>query len=313
MDWLKKHYDGLALLIASLLAIGLGAVVFGWVSDFEEEFSERNSQRPPDGAIRDAAYEALQEAYTAIEKPAQWGGHDGSLLASRIYVLRGETLIDPIEGDTPLHPPVPNEWLLKYDLDYSQRDILETDADGDGFTVLEEWMAGTDPTDPDSVPPYWTRLRLVEFERVPFKVKFSGSPDGGETFTINFIDDRTIPTQFVELGDTINIAGLPYRVVQYESIQGGEEQFFRDLSELTLEAVDGSERIVLVNNEIVDSPTMFGTFLNLLDGEQIKVKKGDEFALAVQPENKFRLEELTEAEAKILEVETGKTHAIPSE
>ena len=313
MKWFQAHYDTVLLVAAAILSLTLCGIVALWTLDFPADFAQRNSSAPRNNEVRDASHGVLTDAIDYLGKPSLWGGHDGSLFASRIYVLTKGTLIDPIEGETPLHAPVPNEWLLKFDLDYSQTDILDSDPDGDGFTVLEEWRAGSDPTDIDSVPPFWTKLRLEEFERIPFKVKFSGSPDGGETFTINFIDDRTMPTQFVKLGDTVNIASLPYRVSKFEEKRKGESEFFRDVSELTLESVGSGEKIILIHDTTVDSPTMFGIFVNLLDGERIKVKRGDTFQMSQAPDTKYRLNEVTDTQATVVDESSGKAHVIPTE
>ncbi len=48
------------------------------------------------------------------------------------------------------------------------KNAKELDPDGDHFTNLEEFLAGTDPTDPKSIPAYFTKLRLVKFDPVPF-------------------------------------------------------------------------------------------------------------------------------------------------
>lgn len=313
MNFLKTHYDGVILLASALAAIGIFAFIGLSSLEFSAEFQERNSSAPRKNEVRDAEHQVLVDATERLSKPSAWGSHEGSLMVSRIYVLTNQGLIDPIEGDTPLHPPVPNEWLLNFDLDYSQRDVLETDPDGDGFSVLEEWRAGTDPTDVDSVPPYWTKLRLEDFERIPFKVKFSGSPDGGKTFTINFVDDRRMPTQFVELGQTVVIAGVPYKVAKFQEKQKGEEELFRDVSELTLESVPDGEQIILINDQIMDSPTMFGVFVNALDGERIRVKRGEAFQMQQAPDISFVLKEVSDSQASILDKTTGKIHVVPKE
>ncbi|HLB33200.1 MAG TPA: Amuc_1099 family pilus-like system protein, partial [Chthoniobacterales bacterium] len=66
------------------------------------------------------------------------------LFTSRHYFLHQGKLIDPIEAKIQLHPPVPNEWLLKNHLDITDPNILSRDNDHDGFTNLEEWL-GSNP------------------------------------------------------------------------------------------------------------------------------------------------------------------------
>jgi hypothetical protein len=312
MDWIKKHYDGVVLLLVAAICIAMAGWSLSRIFGVEELFTERNSAKPRDNSMASANLEPLAAATAALKAHPRWDGHDGSLFASRIYILKDSELVDPIEGERPLHPPVPNDWLLKYDLDYTQSDILDADPDSDGFTVLEEWRAGTDPTDVESVPPYWTKLRLQEFEQIPFKVKFSGSPDGGETFTVNFIDDRSRPTQFLNLGQTIDIAGVPYVLAKFEPKTETKNDFERDVSELVLQNKQSGQQIVLVKDEVVNSPTSFGSFLNLIDGQVTdKVQIGDVFSIQQAPDVEYRLEEITNDRAIVTKVSTGEKLEIP--
>ncbi len=100
-------------------------------------------------------------------------------------------LIDPLEGNKNLHEPIKNSWLIKYDLPYWESDIKEQDPDADGFSNLEEYLAGSDPRDKNSIPPFYTKLRLLRFISKPFRLIFTGTPDDGQTFTINTKDRGT--------------------------------------------------------------------------------------------------------------------------
>lgn len=309
MDWLKKHYDAAILILLSLLVVALAVGFFLSAANFSQAFAERNSTKAPDHSIPAPPVEPIQQALKSMADLVAWAGHEGSLFVSRIYILKDGALFDPIDGDEPLHPPVENSWLLKYDLDYSRTDILETDPDGDGFTVLEEWKAKTDPSDPKSTPPLVSKLRLESTNRIPFKVKFSGSPDGGETFTINFIDNPSEPTRFLSRGDTVKIAEQTYTVTGYEAKSTTVNDFTRDVSELTLENKATGEKMILVNNQIMDSPTSFATLKNLITGSSTEVKKGDSFQIEGVSEP-FQLVEVGENQATIRDTKTGETFVI---
>lgn len=312
MDWIKKHYDGVTLAVVSLVSIALVAWVIHSVMSFPENFDGRNSSKPRDNGVTSAETEPVAERIAGLETHPRWDGHDGSLFVSRIYILKDGELVDPIEGESKLHPPVPNDWLLKFDLDYTQSDILEADPDGDGFTVLEEWKSGTDPTDTDSVPPLWTKLRLDEFNKVSFTLLFSGTPDGGRTFTINFPDDRSQPTRFLEIGDTIEVAGTPYELVKFTPKTTTVNDIIRDISELVLEDKASGNTITLVAQKVHDSPTISASFLNLVDSQTTPLlQMGDTFSLVQAPEEIYRIENLAEDQAILILTSTGERLEIP--
>lgn len=309
MDWLKKHYDSALLVLFAIVVIAVAAGIFLSSQSFGEAFAERNSPKPADHTVPAPPVEPLERALKSLSSAASWAAHEGSLFVSRIYILKEGALFDPIDGDEPLHPPVDNAWLLKHDLDYSRTDILETDPDEDGFTVLEEWVAKTDPSDPKSTPPLVSKLRLQSTNRIPFKVKFSGSPDGGETFTINFIDNTREPTRFMTRGETIKIAEQTYTLTQYEEKSEMVNDISRDVSELLLENKSTGDKIILVNDKIMDSPTSYATFRNLVSGSTTEVKKGDSFKLD-GTEDTFELLEVGENQATIRNTKTGETFSI---
>jgi pectate lyase len=49
----------------------------------------------------------------------------------------------PVDSD---HDGMPDEWEKKYGLDPNDPSDAAKDLDGDGYTNLEEYLNGTDPT-----------------------------------------------------------------------------------------------------------------------------------------------------------------------
>lgn len=307
MDWLKSHYEKAALGVAALVLLVCGALVITTVQGFPEQFEGRNSSKAPDNTIKPYPTEILQAAATKREKPTNWNVHDGSLFVSRPYVLKEGLLIDPTESPEPLHPPITNAWLLQNGLPYWETDIKEQDPDEDRFSNLEEFLANTDPRDKDSVPPYYTKLRLKKFISVPFRLIFTGSPDDGKTFTIN-AKDKGGRTQFLELGQTIE--GAPYKLLSYEKKSITENEIEKDVSELTIENTETKQKIVLVTRKEANDPTSFAEFLYLYDDSTFQVKKDDEFALVPQTDHKYKLIDISDAEAVIKDLKTGEEHRI---
>lgn len=321
MDWVKKHYDIALLALATLVLVANAALVFLSASSASESIAippvppRSNEFQAPDLA-------AIEVAKTAASAPSTWTHNatsesQGSLFVSRTYILGKDDagaprLIDPIEGGENLHPPITNAWLIRYDLDYSDPGIKDRDNDNDGFSNLEEFSADpqTDPVDPKSTPPSFTKLQLLAFQPKPFRLVFKG--DGGtdgKEFQINFKDlAGTARTQYKKAGEKID--GAPYKVDKYIPKPGPNGvNASGDLSELVIENLETGETLVLVYNKELDDPTSFGEFRNQLTGETFTLKKGEQFS--IPPDTaKFKLIDIDTTSAQIQEVSTGRTSKV---
>jgi len=249
----------------------------------------------------------VESAAQLAVNPHTWSPHDGSLLVSRPYVLKEGKLIDPLERGENLHPPITNAWLQKYALDYGDVGVREQDPDKDRFTNLEEFLAGTDPTNDKSVPPYHTKLRLTKFDPVPFRLKFGGDSGDGETFIINAKDTKA-RTQFLKLGDMIE--GAPYKLLSYEKKTVEKNDMEVNVSELTIQNTETHRKIVLVYNQEADDPTSFGEFLYLYDNSTHRWKKDDEFSLTPDNDRKYKLIDISSQEAQIKDLKSGQEFKI---
>ncbi len=307
MDWLKKHYEQAILIGATLILLACSGLVINSVFGFPEQFKDRNSNKPADNTIKPYPKEVLTNAGTRVDHPRNWNAHDGSLLISDPYVLKDGVLINPIESEIPLHPPISNKWIQQYDLPYWEGDLKDQDPDGDHFTNEDEFRAGTNPIDKNSVPPYWTKLRLLKFISKPFRLIFTGTPDDGETFTINAKDIRS-RTQFLHLGDMIK--DTPYKVLSYEKKMTTKDEIEIDVSELTIQNTETGQKLVLIANKEANDPTSYGQFINLIDNLKFTVKKDDEFSLSSEPDRKYKLIDISDKEALIEDQKTKEQHKI---
>lgn len=307
MDWLKNNYERTLLALAALALLACSGLVINKVLGFPEQFAGRNSPKAADHTIKPYPTETLTDSSGRVSAPPSWRNHDGSLFLSRPYVLKDNMLIDPLEGESDLHPPIKNSWLIKYDLPYWESDIKDQDSDEDRFSNLEEYVAGTDPRDKASVPPYYTKLRLQKFISKPFRLIFTGTPDDGQTFTINAKDLKS-RTQFLEMGHMIK--DTPYKLLSYEKKSAVVNEIEKDVSELTIENSETGQKIVLVANKEANDPTSFGEFLYQYDGSTFTVKKDDEFTLTPENDRKYKLIDISEREALIQDQKTGDQHKI---
>ena len=117
------------------------------------------------------------------------------------------------------------------------------DDDGDGFTNDEELAAGTDPNDPKSHPPYYTKLRMKRLDGEAFPVTFDDYD--GKTKKVRLtVREKTGSglggaeggPRGVELGQGETVPGQPYKVSKLKLRRTTEKDTARplDMSELTL-------------------------------------------------------------------------------
>jgi len=311
MDWIKKNYDRGALLLLAVALLVSSAGMIYTIKGYPDRFAPVQAQVPHGTKVTSLETEALEHAKDSLAKPAAWEEHTGLLYVSRRYVARhdaatgADLLINPFEpGSAPLHPPIPNAWFLKYHLDdrILDADVLDQDPDKDGFTNLDEFQGNTDPQDPASHPSYLTKLRLKRFIRVPFRLKFEAYDDDG-SFQINTVDVHQ-PTQFVKIGETI--AGTKYKVVKFESKSEPNPNtgVNRDISELTVEHIETGVRVPLIVGTEVNSPDQYARFAFLWDHTEFTVKKEQKFFLKPEPGVEYKLIDIQEKEAQIINVKT---------
>ncbi|MFV0338885.1 MAG: Amuc_1099 family pilus-like system protein [Chthoniobacterales bacterium] len=318
MDWIKSNYDRLALAVTALLALAAAAYTIMNSTAFADRFSDRNTGKAPNNEVAPAPLEAFDEADALIAKAPTWKSHEGSPFVSRPYIVKDGILVNPLEGDEMIHPPVKNSWLIDYGLDYADPDILSRDADGDGFTVKEEFLGQTDPNDKKSTPPFWTKLRLLEFVPDPIRIRFTSTPDNGKTFSLNtLLDDangrlKTVgKTHFLTMGDTIEVSGQTYTLAGYaEKFQKTESGLEKDVSELTIKNNASGATITLVKGQVVNSPSSTGKLQNLIDDDIIEIKVNQDFTLKQEPDRTYKLVDITPANALIQDLKSGEKHQI---
>jgi hypothetical protein len=287
MDYVKANYGQLLLLLSGLLLV---AAAFYAVSSFSALESEFQTAPPRDRGAEFAANETLARLQSESGKLAApsdkaWEERDLSLFVSRVYLLRDGQLVDIVDSQIELIPGIPNDWLLKHELDYTDAEIAQRDPDADKFTNMEEFSAGTNPRDASSMPPLWTKLRVKSFEKIPFRLKFMGAPslrpgepfDENTEFSINTLDYSS-PTQFLKVGQ--KIAGSELQIIKAEAKSATNQVGATvDISELTLKDASTGDTIILVNEKEVDSPYSYALLQNTINGEEIRVEKGKIFTL----------------------------------
>ncbi len=299
MDWIKAHYDRVTLIAAGIFLL-ISAIWIWWSAI---QFGNRlvaQQAPPPKAASPPAVAVELDHAAQELEHPAQWKarGRSGLFVPERHFI--GANGLPATLQNTQVHPPVPNEWFEQYALAIEDADALDQDPDGDGFTNLDEWQGGTNPTDKDSHPDYLTKLHLVSATEEPFRYMFSSWVGG--TFAINAID-QSEPTQFLKIGDVIR--GTDFKIVKFTEKHDRNQYGTRtDVSELVLEHRESKEQVILVKEKVATSPQSVATFVYSWGGRnEFEVRKDQEFSLKPVEAIKYKLVDVQPAKAVVVNTE----------
>src|SRR5882724_2721163 len=295
-EWIKAHYDRVALVAArvflfiSAVSICWNAIQFGNRLVVQPGAPPKNASPPPVAAELDRATERLQ-------RPSQWKSSTRSGLFVPEKHFIGANGLPATLKNTQVHAPVPNDWFEKFGLAIQDSDVLDQDPDGDGFTNLDEWQGGTNPTDKDSHPDYLTKLHLVSATEEPFRFMFSSWVGG--TFGLNTID-QSEPTQFLKMGDTIH--GTPFKIVKFvEKHARNQYGTNLDVSELVLEHKETKEQLTLVKEKVAMSPQSVATFAYAWGGRrEFEVRKDQEFSLKPLDDLKYKLVDVQSTKAVIV-------------
>ncbi len=308
MDILKQHSEKFILLGAAIILLASSVMIFLNLSSFNTSLNSLSDQSGEKNPPPELTIELLGNAQDMAAEPAQWEANR-PLFVSRPYVLIDGRPVSVEDDDTVVfHEPVPNKWFRDNQLDILDTGILQRDPDGDGFINLDEWQGGTDPQDQESKPPYYTKLRLQEFQQKNFRILFAQRT--GDTYQIETIDTPR-PTQFLKLGDTIS--GTEYEIIKFEEkyqenpATGGR----RDVSELTIRNKESGREIVLIIEKVVNDPDSSAVLRDLWSGETINVEQGGQFALSQEPDTKYELISVDEQGATLKELSTGREVRIP--
>ena len=296
MDWVREHYERVLLIAAAILLFVCSIFIWRATSAFTSQLAVM----PPAPSLKSASPLAkAQELAAAEEKlhqPPQWtfGGRSGLFVPEKHFIAANG--MPATLQTTELHPPVPNEWLEQFGLPIADSDILDQDPDNDGFNNLDEWSGHTNPTDANSHPEYYTKLKLKSCTEEPFRLVFSSWV--GDTFAINTIDLKE-PTQFLKVDDAIK--GTRFKIAKFaEKYEKNRYGTNVDVSELTLEQVETKQQLTLVKEKVAMSPEAVATLVYTWGPRQeFQVRKDQEFALNPQAQIKYKLIDIAPAKAVI--------------
>ncbi len=240
----------------------------------------------------------------------------------------GDTAAPLPEGSEPAAAPAPDTdqgaipadlaaadaayeaWFKKHTLDLADPKMLDDDPDSDGFTNREEFLADTNPRDPNSRPGVAKGLRLKEFVRkdLPFVLK---SVQGG-TAQIERDEEGVKRTETVKQGQPLK--NTSYRVMRVQSRPMKDKDGNAvDASRVTLEDPATKQRVELVKDLPARSTASHAVIVSTDGNQSMTVHEGETFTWASVPPVTYKVKDLRAEQVILEDVGTGKTVTVPKE
>lgn len=211
---------------------------------------------------------------------------------------------------------IPDSWKRKYGLDVTDKELAAKDVDSDGFTVFEEFEAGTNPVDGKSYPDVVVRMRVKSFKgrALPFVFRsYSTLPDGKKSLAI-FVPAES-RTYYLKEGQPVAKTG--FKVVRF--IEKKEKRKDPKLGNME-RVVDLSSIQVLRERDGKSAELVLDKPSGIIDQEAVLTLEMDQFEVTVETGSEFTLREKkysvekVDAVAKTVTIKEsgGKTYVIPS-
>ena len=175
---------------------------------------------------------------------------------------------------------IPDEWEKEYNLSSTQSD---SDEDSDGYTLVQEYKAKTDPTDPLSHPKYITQVyvdavsqqRFTGLELVSVDRTKSDKKEWQATF--NVVRNNRKRSEFVRIdAGTFKNNNVDFSVVDIEIDDKTQDPI------VYIQRVGKVERIVCRPKQPVYDPAPRVRFRNVLFDRTFIVSVGSEFKLGTE-------------------------------
>jgi hypothetical protein len=329
MNWIKKNPAQFVLAIIAVLLLAGSYMVFSSVGDFPKDVvakptppQERRDLPKPEAA-------KIDEAIANLGRPGMWEPDrekQGSLFVAKQVVNDNGRLRNPIEGY--FNPPIPNLWLDKYHLDFSNPAVVDEDPDKDGFSTMLEFFGldgrshlsseapggksvsgadgktlpddSTSPIDAKDHPPYHTRLIVAEVVSISFRLRFMSADIDARNAQNTSVQINTVDsgrTYFVAMGALI--PGTTYKVESIESKEVKDKDGVpTDAAVLTVVNTRNGLKVPLPKGQIVNSPESYTKlrYLWVAPGGQptpeMTLQKDKTFSLPPELDKQYKVVEI---------------------
>jgi hypothetical protein len=195
-------------------------------------------------------------------------------------------------------------WFKRHNLT-SDPEVMDQDADGDGYSNREEFLADTNPRDPKSLPGVMdtASVKTVTEVTVPLILR---EVKGGKARV-----QRTDTNAEEELVSGAQPKGLPYKVTAMKhEVKADKHGVFTDVSNVTLENVGTKEMITLIRDLPARSSETHAVVVGP-NGEEKKVHLDETVEIPGIPGKQFKVMELRADQVLVEEIGSKRALSIP--
>jgi hypothetical protein len=198
-------------------------------------------------------------------------------------------------------------WFKKHGLNLNDEKMLDSDADQDGFSNRDEFLADSDPKDPNSRPGVSKSMRVKEYTEVRLPFVLRGVE--GSTATVEFTADGLGKREKVKAGDTIR--GTKLRVDRVTAGTDTDKHGDKvDMSQVVLTDAESQDRVVAVKDLPTRTSASYATLTDPEGKTVIKVREGDVFEWPSEPDASYKVIDLRAEQVVVKDEKSGKTVTI---
>ena len=194
-------------------------------------------------------------------------------------------------------------WWKKYNLDPNDPAQLVADSDGDGYSNREEFLADTNPRDPNSLPGVMEGVAMKALNEVPIPMILREVKGGKARIQHSDGSEETIAEGATPKGSAFKVKTVRNKVVP------DKHGVLTDMSQVTLENPETKETVFLVR-DLPARSSQTHAILAEANGEK-KVHFEEEFTLVAFPGKKFKVIDLRPDQVVVQDVGTKSVLIIP--
>jgi hypothetical protein len=285
---LKKQYERALVILFGLGALGGGGFLAWKALSFKKQFENETSgpRATKLDAISDSALtyaSKIMSGATSWDAPSLGSHKKANLFSSTPFVVKKDETDTPFdmlsENAAKLRDPIENWWLVENDLDYTSSTIKEQDADSDGFSNLDEWIARTNPRSSLDKPTFISKIYFTGVKEEPLGIRLTSFDNGNCGFaflTTDAAGEEQRKSEYLTVG-----ARSKYQEGRFKLLNVKQEtmkKFGTDtqVSVAQVQDLKTNQLIKVVQGETTQHPTLKAQILNAYDNSKLEAEKGQD-------------------------------------